>query len=128
MRIVREIDTMHLGRDRVIAAHEVRGELIVDPGPASALDTLLEGLSGEPRAVLLTHIHLDHASATGALVRRWPELRVYVSAVAFPSRREARRFVSHLRREHRRYDAVFSVALTASALLPAIAEAKATWT
>ena len=24
------IDTMHLGRDRVIAAHEVRGELIVE--------------------------------------------------------------------------------------------------
>ncbi len=30
------------------------------------------------RAVLLTHIHLDHAAATGALVRRWPELEVYV--------------------------------------------------
>ena len=28
--------------------------------------------------VLLTHIHLDHAAATGALVRRWPELEVYV--------------------------------------------------
>jgi glyoxylase-like metal-dependent hydrolase (beta-lactamase superfamily II) len=82
--MVREIDTMHLGRDRVIAAHEVRGDLIVDPGPASALDTLLEGLSGEPRAVLLTHIHLDHASATGALVRRWPDLRVYVSEVGAP--------------------------------------------
>src|SRR5665811_2629622 len=26
----------------------------------------------------LTHIHLDHAAATGALVRRWPELEVYV--------------------------------------------------
>ena len=82
--VVREIDTMHLGRDRVIAAHEVRGDLIVDPGPASAIDTLLAGLSGEPRAVLLTHIHLDHASATGALVRRWPDLRVYVSEVGAP--------------------------------------------
>jgi glyoxylase-like metal-dependent hydrolase (beta-lactamase superfamily II) len=28
--------------------------------------------------VLLTHIHLDHAAATGALVRRWPDLDVYV--------------------------------------------------
>ncbi len=28
--------------------------------------------------MLLTHIHLDHAAATGALVRRWPELEVYV--------------------------------------------------
>jgi glyoxylase-like metal-dependent hydrolase (beta-lactamase superfamily II) len=41
--------------------------------------TLLEALGEErPRAVLLTHIHLDHAAATGALVRRWPELEVYV--------------------------------------------------
>lgn len=75
---------MHLGRDRVIAAHEVRGELIVDPGPESCLETLLAGLSGEPRALLLTHIHLDHAGATGALVRRFPNLRVYVSEVGAP--------------------------------------------
>ena len=27
---------------------------------------------------MLTHIHLDHAAATGALVRRWPDLEVYV--------------------------------------------------
>ena len=31
-----------------------------------------------PRAILLTHIHLDHAGATGALVRRWPEVEVWV--------------------------------------------------
>ncbi len=80
----RLIDTMHLGRDRVIAAHEVRGELIVDPGPESCIETLLAGLSGEPRALLLTHIHLDHAGATGALVRRFPDLRVYVSEVGAP--------------------------------------------
>jgi glyoxylase-like metal-dependent hydrolase (beta-lactamase superfamily II) len=43
------------------------------------MQTLLEALGGEqPRALLLTHIHLDHAAATGALVRRWPELEVYV--------------------------------------------------
>jgi glyoxylase-like metal-dependent hydrolase (beta-lactamase superfamily II) len=40
---------------------------------------VLEAIGDErPRAVLLTHIHLDHAAATGALVRRWPELEVYV--------------------------------------------------
>jgi glyoxylase-like metal-dependent hydrolase (beta-lactamase superfamily II) len=43
------------------------------------METLLAALDGEqPRALLLTHIHLDHAAATGALVRRWPELEVYV--------------------------------------------------
>jgi len=74
----RTIDVMHLGREQVIAAHEIDG-LIVDPGPSSCVDTLLKALGGEqPRALLLTHIHLDHAGAAGALVRRFPELEVYV--------------------------------------------------
>jgi len=76
--MTRLIDVMHLGRDRVIAAHELPGGVIVDPGPASTLEALLAGLADEPRVVLLTHIHLDHAGATGVLVRRFPRLRVYV--------------------------------------------------
>src|SRR3954469_12864894 len=75
---------MHLGRDRVICAYEVRG-VIVDPGPASSLETLLDRLGGTtPRALLLTHIHLDHAGATGVLCRRFPDLRVYVHEVGAP--------------------------------------------
>jgi glyoxylase-like metal-dependent hydrolase (beta-lactamase superfamily II) len=75
---MRVIDVMHLGRPHVIGCWEVDGAL-VDPGPESSLSTLLEALGGErPRALLLTHIHLDHAAATGAMVRRWPELEVYV--------------------------------------------------
>ena len=81
--IVSTIDTMHLGRDRVIAAHAV-GELIVDPGPASALDNWVGDLGFEPRALLLTHNHLDHAGGTGVLARRFPDLRVYVSEVGAP--------------------------------------------
>src|ERR671916_792990 len=73
------IDAQHRGRDRVIGVWEHDGVLI-DPGPESTLATVLEGLGEgfEPRAVLLTHIHLDHAGASGALVRRWPELPVHV--------------------------------------------------
>ena len=53
--------------------------MLIDPGPGSCLPTLLEALGDErPRALLLTHIHLDHAGASGALVRRWPDLEVYV--------------------------------------------------
>ena len=74
----RTIDVKHLGRERVIAAHELDG-VIVDPGPASSVETLLEALGDEvPRALLLTHIHLDHAGATGVLVRRFPDLQVHV--------------------------------------------------
>jgi glyoxylase-like metal-dependent hydrolase (beta-lactamase superfamily II) len=71
----RLIDTMHLGRDRVIGAYDFDG-VVVDPGPASTVQTLLSEV--EPRVLLLTHIHLDHAGATGVLVRRFPELKVYV--------------------------------------------------
>jgi glyoxylase-like metal-dependent hydrolase (beta-lactamase superfamily II) len=75
---VRGIDVKHLGRERVICCWELDGVLI-DPGPQSAEHTLLEALGGEaPRAIVLTHIHLDHAGATGSLVRRWPDLPVYV--------------------------------------------------
>jgi glyoxylase-like metal-dependent hydrolase (beta-lactamase superfamily II) len=69
---------MHMDRDRVICAYD-QGGLIVDPGPASAVETLLEKLyPTEPRGLLLTHIHLDHAGATGVLCRRFPDLQVYV--------------------------------------------------
>jgi glyoxylase-like metal-dependent hydrolase (beta-lactamase superfamily II) len=69
---------MHLGRPHVIGCWEVDGAL-VDPGPESSVGTVIEALDGkQPRAVVLTHIHLDHAAATGALVRRWPGLEVYV--------------------------------------------------
>jgi glyoxylase-like metal-dependent hydrolase (beta-lactamase superfamily II) len=75
---MRLIDVEHLGRPRVIGCWEVDGAL-VDPGPESSLATLLEKLGGEqPRALLLTHIHLDHAAAAGAMVERWPDLEVYV--------------------------------------------------
>jgi glyoxylase-like metal-dependent hydrolase (beta-lactamase superfamily II) len=75
---MRVIDVEHLGRPHVIGCWEVDGALI-DPGPESSLATLLEKIGGEqPRAVVLTHIHLDHAAATGALVERWPDLEVYV--------------------------------------------------
>jgi len=75
--MTRAIDVNHLGRDRVICAYETAG-LIVDPGPTSSLDTLLENLEEEPQALLLTHIHLDHAGAAGVLCRKFPQLKVYV--------------------------------------------------
>jgi glyoxylase-like metal-dependent hydrolase (beta-lactamase superfamily II) len=75
---VRLIDVMHLGRPHVIGCWEADG-VLVDPGPESSLPTVIEAIGDkQPRALLLTHIHLDHAAATGAMVRRWPELEVYV--------------------------------------------------
>jgi glyoxylase-like metal-dependent hydrolase (beta-lactamase superfamily II) len=81
---MRPIDVRHLGREKVICCWDADGVLI-DPGPQSCEATLLEALGDErPRAVLLTHIHFDHAGVTGALVRRWPELPVYVHEIGAP--------------------------------------------
>jgi glyoxylase-like metal-dependent hydrolase (beta-lactamase superfamily II) len=82
--VSRDIDVLHLGRDRVICAYELGG-VIVDPGPASCVDTLIDRLGRvEPRVLLLTHIHLDHAGATGVLCRRYPKLQVYVHEKGAP--------------------------------------------
>jgi glyoxylase-like metal-dependent hydrolase (beta-lactamase superfamily II) len=76
--IHREIDVHFQGAQRAVCTHLVDG-FLVDPGPESSVDTLLAALGDErPRAVLLTHIHLDHAGAAGALVQRWPDLEVWV--------------------------------------------------
>jgi glyoxylase-like metal-dependent hydrolase (beta-lactamase superfamily II) len=72
------IDVVHLGRARVIGAWRV-GDVLIDPGPSSSLATLLPALDASPpRAIALTHIHLDHAGAVGTLARRYPEAQVWV--------------------------------------------------
>ena len=81
------IDLQFLGRPGRIAAGAIQtpaGALVVDPGPASCLPSLIGGLAGlgiAPRdlhGLLLTHIHLDHGGAAGALVRQYPHVKVYV--------------------------------------------------
>jgi glyoxylase-like metal-dependent hydrolase (beta-lactamase superfamily II) len=93
----RLIDVMHLGRDRVIGAYEVDG-MIVDPGPSTGLDALLAGIGDvEPRALLFTHIHLDHAGASGKLVERFPDLVVYVHERGAPHLVDPERLVRSAR-------------------------------
>jgi glyoxylase-like metal-dependent hydrolase (beta-lactamase superfamily II) len=72
------IDLMHLGRPQVLGAWRV-GDVVVDPGPSSCLSALLPVLEEHPPRVLaLTHIHLDHAGASGSLLERFPDLEVWV--------------------------------------------------
>ena len=81
------LDTNWLGHPRSIAAVLLESDghyAILDPGPASSLPTVREllrhrGVSvADLHAILLTHIHLDHAGATGTLVKENPNLEVYV--------------------------------------------------
>jgi glyoxylase-like metal-dependent hydrolase (beta-lactamase superfamily II) len=83
------LDTNWVGHPRSIAAALLESEdhrAIIDPGPESTLATLREQLRthglaiADLDAILLTHIHLDHAGASGALVRENPGLSVYVHA------------------------------------------------
>jgi len=91
---MRQIDVLHRGREKVIACFEVDG-ILVDPGPQSCEETLLAGLAGmRPGALLLTHIHFDHAGAAGALVRRWPDLPVYVHERGAPHMANPERLVA----------------------------------
>ena len=84
------IDLLHLGRPQAVACrllHTAAGQVLVDPGPGSTLETLGAALAAhgvavaDLHAILLTHIHFDHAGATGSLVAAQPDLRVYVHEI-----------------------------------------------
>lgn len=80
------IDTQHLGRTGVIACYLITGSLpiLVDPGPTVVLPTIESALAthhlqlADIGAILLTHIHLDHAGAVGSIVAAHPHIQVYV--------------------------------------------------
>jgi glyoxylase-like metal-dependent hydrolase (beta-lactamase superfamily II) len=93
MHKITTLDDNWTGRTRSIATALVESDghrAIVDPGPASTLETLKKELRkhgasvSDLDAVLLTHIHLDHAGATGALVKENPKLAVYVHKLGAP--------------------------------------------
>ncbi len=100
------LDLEHLGLKGAISSVllEVPEPVLVDPGPATCLDVLRarlreRGLAiSDLRAVLLTHIHLDHAGATGHLVSENDGLTVHVHADAAPHVADPDRLVRSTRR------------------------------
>ena len=81
------VDLNFLGSPHIIASvvvHGTGGVAIVDPGPTSTLPTLRRAMEGaglamsDIQALLLTHVHLDHAGAAGTLAHEIPGLKVYV--------------------------------------------------
>ncbi len=76
-----EIDVHHLGIPHIICCYvDLEAGWLVDPGPESTHARLVEQLPDdwEPQRILLTHIHFDHAGATGRLLQRWPRAEVWV--------------------------------------------------
>ena len=87
------IDLRFLGRPEIIATAVLQytsGVALIDPGPSTTLTTLEGELSKsgitvrDVRQILLTHIHLDHAGATGSLVQANPEIEVFVHDIGAP--------------------------------------------
>jgi glyoxylase-like metal-dependent hydrolase (beta-lactamase superfamily II) len=87
------VDLNFLGRPEIIATgilHGPAGVALVDPGPATTLDNLTTALTRkgirfeDVRQLLLTHIHLDHAGAAGAIVERFPHVDVVVHGRGAP--------------------------------------------
>ena len=87
------LDLRHLGRERVIGSYLLQtsdGPALFDCGPTTCVAELKARLADQDlklqdiRHLLLSHIHLDHAGATGVLVREHPELQVHVSEVGAP--------------------------------------------
>jgi glyoxylase-like metal-dependent hydrolase (beta-lactamase superfamily II) len=99
------LDLQFLGRPQAIAAYLVRGPeglVLVEAGPGSTLPALRAALQAQGaapddiRAVLLTHIHLDHAGAAGWWARQGA--RVYVHHLGAPHLVDPERLLASARR------------------------------
>jgi glyoxylase-like metal-dependent hydrolase (beta-lactamase superfamily II) len=81
------LDLDFQGRAGVVAAFLVthpHGHTLIETGPGSTLGALERGLAAagarlqDVTQLLVTHVHLDHAGAAGALLRRLPGARLLV--------------------------------------------------
>lgn len=101
------LDTLHQGEPGVIAAYLLAGPAglaLVDVGPAATVRHLVAAIeiagfqARDLRHLVLTHVHLDHAGAAGALVEMAPEARVYVHPRGAPHLVDPSRLVASARR------------------------------
>jgi glyoxylase-like metal-dependent hydrolase (beta-lactamase superfamily II) len=90
---VETIDLNFLGTEKVIASFLLlggRSAAIVETGPTTCLGHLEAGLEAngvspeDVREVFLTHIHLDHAGASGHLAEILPNATFYVHELGYP--------------------------------------------
>jgi glyoxylase-like metal-dependent hydrolase (beta-lactamase superfamily II) len=81
-----ELDTLLGGWERVTAGYLIEGEspILIETGSQSSVPVLLSQLeqlglgAGDLAAVVVTHIHLDHAGGVGDVARAFPAATVYV--------------------------------------------------
>jgi glyoxylase-like metal-dependent hydrolase (beta-lactamase superfamily II) len=97
------VDLHFLGLRHVIGTAVLEGPsglTLIDPGPTSCLPALESGLNDcrlrleDVQTLLLTHIHLDHAGATGTLLARLPRAHVYVHERGAPHMVDPRKLLA----------------------------------
>ena len=90
---IETIDLNFLGTEQVIASFLLLGDdsaALVETGPTTCLDSLTGGLRKngvspeDVSQVFLTHVHLDHAGASGNLAELLPNATFYVHEVGYP--------------------------------------------
>src|SRR5439155_15987043 len=83
---ITQIDTMLPGEPEFNAVYLLSGDepTLVEAGPGADVPVVLEALQrlgvGEHDLahIVVTHIHIDHAGAVGALMSRFPDAAVHV--------------------------------------------------
>ena len=87
------LDLNFMGAEHVIASFLLLGDrsaALVETGPTTGLEPLMEGMRDHGVSpenvsqVFLTHIHLDHAGASGHLAGLLPNATFYVHEVGYP--------------------------------------------
>lgn len=79
-----QLDALMFGQPERLSPYLIPGSrpVLVDPGPASAAGEVIAALGSlgvdDLGAILLTHIHLDHAGGAGVLADRYPECQVLI--------------------------------------------------
>src|SRR6478752_7191094 len=81
------LDLLFQGTPGVVAAYLITGpygHTLVETGPGSTLPMLERAIEdtghrlGDITQIVVTHIHLDHAGASGSLLRRLPQAQLFV--------------------------------------------------
>ena len=103
---IHTIDVVHGGLRGAITSYLLLGDepALVDPGPTASLGGLKKGMAAhgvrvrDLKRVFLTHVHLDHAGATGHLVGDNADLEVIVHEGGAPHMVDPDKLVASTRR------------------------------
>ena len=90
---IETMDLKFMDTEEIIASFLLTGEgptAIIETGPTTCIENLMRGLEDhgvspeDVEKVFLTHVHLDHAGASGNLVELLPNAVFYVHEVGYP--------------------------------------------